>query len=125
MKSTEFASQCASIRDKLGNSKGETTMRRVNYFFLFGALLTTSAVLPPAQADEPHAAKQWVFIGTYTGGKTGSKGIYRCEFDPATGKLTEPELAAEVASPSFLAVHPTKRFLYAVGELSEFNGKKG
>jgi 6-phosphogluconolactonase len=82
-------------------------------------------LLSSTGADEPHAGKQWVFIGTYTGGKTGSKGIYRSEFDAESGKLTAPELAAEVASPSFLAVHPSKQFLYAVGELSEFNGKNG
>src|SRR4051812_32392863 len=35
-----------------------------------------------------------VYVGTYTGPK--SKGIYMMRFDPATGKLTEPELAGEV-----------------------------
>jgi len=80
-------------------------------------------LLPLAQAEPP--AKQWVFIGTYTGGKTNSKGIYRCELDTDTGMLSKPELAAEVASPSFLTLHPSQPFLYAVGELPNFNGKKG
>ncbi len=61
-----------------------------------------------------------VYIGTYTGAK--SKGIYCTRFDAATGKLTPPELAAETKNPSFLAVHPNGRFLYAVGELSGSNG---
>jgi 6-phosphogluconolactonase len=65
-------------------------------------------------AEQP----MFVFIGTYTGGK--SKGIYRSEFDSATGKLSAPELAAETPSPSFLALHPNGRYLYAVGETSEF-----
>ena len=60
-------------------------------------------------------ADDWVYFGTYTG-KDGSKGIYRSKFDDATGKLTEPELAAEMGSPSFVAIHPTNKFLYAVGE---------
>src|SRR5262245_12096197 len=72
----------------------------------------------PASADSSVS----VYIGTYTGEK--SKGIYRSHFDASTGKLTPPELAAETKSPSFLAIHPNKRFLYAVGEVSEFNGKK-
>jgi 6-phosphogluconolactonase len=72
----------------------------------------------PLLAAEP--SKYWVFVGTYTGKQ--SKGIYRCEFDAATGKLGKPELAAEVASPSFLAIHPSKKFLYAVGETGA--GKK-
>ncbi|MFM8272124.1 MAG: lactonase family protein [Gemmata sp.] len=63
------------------------------------------------------AAEQWVYFGVYTGkGEKDSKGIYRSKFDDATGKLTEPELAAEMGSPSFVAVHPSKKFLYAVGE---------
>jgi 6-phosphogluconolactonase len=63
-----------------------------------------------ARADE-----HWVYFGTYTG-KGVSKGIYRSKFDDATGKLSEPELAAEMGSPSFVAIHPTNKFLYAVGE---------
>jgi 6-phosphogluconolactonase len=73
-------------------------------------------------ADAPKAGPMWVFVGTYTGPK--SKGVYRCEFDPATGKLSDPELAAETANPSFLAVHPSRRFLYAVGEVNNFGGQK-
>jgi 6-phosphogluconolactonase len=61
----------------------------------------------------------WVFIGTYTDGK--SKGIYRCELDLKSGKLSTPELAATLKSPSFLGIHPTHRFLYAVNESG--NGK--
>ncbi len=67
------------------------------------------------------AQEYWVFVGTYTS-KNGSKGIYRARFDAATGKLGPPELAAEVASPSFLAIHPSGQYLYAVGETA---GKGG
>src|SRR5437867_3678124 len=63
----------------------------------------------------------FVYFGTYTGAK--SKGIYVCRFNSATGKLGTPELAAESASPSFLAIHPNKRFLYAVNEASNSQGK--
>src|SRR5947209_5590915 len=58
--------------------------------------------------------KLWVFVGTYTDGK--SKGIYRCALDLKTGALTNPQVAAELRSPSFLAIHPSRRFLYAVNE---------
>ncbi len=57
-----------------------------------------------------HAAP--VFIGT--GSK--DKGIYLADFDSATGKLTEPVLAAEYQNPGFLALHPTLPILYAVGQ---------
>jgi 6-phosphogluconolactonase len=66
--------------------------------------------------------KLWVYVGTYT--NKGSKGIYRLELDLASGKLSEPELAGATANPSFLAIHPTGRFLYAVGEYGSFGGKK-
>jgi 6-phosphogluconolactonase len=57
-----------------------------------------------------------VYIGTYTGAK--SKGIYLSRLDLSTGKLSAPELAAETPSPSFLAIHPNHRLLYAVSEIS-------
>ena len=62
------------------------------------------------------ARESLVYFGTYTGAK--SKGIYMSRFDPATGKLSAAGLAAETQSPSFLALHPDGRFLYAVGESS-------
>ena len=46
-----------------------------------------------------------------------SKGIYVSRFNPETGTLSSPELAAETKSPSYLAVHPSGHFLYAVNEL--------
>lgn len=55
-----------------------------------------------------------VYYGTYT--NNVSKGIYRSTFDAATGTLSAPELALETSSPSFLALHPTQPFLYAVDE---------
>lgn len=61
------------------------------------------------------AAQDWtVYVGTYTRGP--SKGIYAYRFNRATGKLTPAGLAAESSNPSFLAVHPSQRYLYAVNE---------
>jgi 6-phosphogluconolactonase len=55
------------------------------------------------------------YVGTYTR-PNKSKGIYAWRFNPATGKLTSIGLVGETASPSFLAVHPNRKFLYAVNE---------
>jgi 6-phosphogluconolactonase len=85
--------------------------------FHLGFLLSL-AVAPIAMAADP----LWVFVGTYTGKK--SKGIYRLEFDPSTGKLGTPEVAAEVTSPSFLAVAPDRKHLFSVCEIDSFKGKK-
>jgi 6-phosphogluconolactonase len=58
-----------------------------------------------------------VYFGTYTGAK--SQGIYVSRFDPATGGLSAPELAATTRNPTFLAVHPGGRCLYAVNEVGD------
>ncbi len=77
----------------------------------------------PLLADEPKPPTYWVFFGTYTG--KDSKGIYRSEFDPLTGKITKPELAAEVGNPSFLAIHPKATHMFAVGEGAGPKGSRG
>jgi 6-phosphogluconolactonase len=64
-----------------------------------------------------------VFVGTYTN-KTASKGIYAYLFDPGIGKLSSLGVAAESEDPSFLAVHPSGKFLYAVNEIDHFGAQK-
>src|SRR5947207_10683376 len=67
-------------------------------------------------ADEPVANRKYlVFVGTYTT-KTESKGIYAYEFDADTGKLTPKGVAAETPDPSWIAVHPGGKYLYAANE---------
>lgn len=88
---------------------------RILLAVLAGVCLMTVATT--ASAGE----KLWVYFGTYT--KGDSKGIYRSEFDTETGKLSEAELAAETKSPNFLAIHPDGKHLYAVGEVSDADGK--
>jgi 6-phosphogluconolactonase len=61
-----------------------------------------------------------VYLGTYTGEK--SKGIYFSEFDEKNGKLGEAQLAAETVNPSFLAIHPNGKWVYAVGEAGKEGG---
>ena len=68
------------------------------------------------------AADMTVYFGTYTKGE--SKGIYKADFDSATGELSNLTVAAETVNPSFLAIHPNGKTLYAVGEIAEFKGKK-
>ncbi|MEX0678643.1 MAG: lactonase family protein [Pirellulales bacterium] len=73
-------------------------------------------------ADDSAPPKEClVYVGTYTGGK--SEGIYAYRLDLESGKCTPLGLAAEVKNPSFLAVHPNKKFLYAVSEISDLDGK--
>lgn len=68
------------------------------------------------------AGKLRVYLGTYTEKK--SKGIYAFDFDLATGRATEPQLVAETTAPSFLAIHPNQKYLYAVNEVANYEGSK-
>jgi 6-phosphogluconolactonase len=63
-----------------------------------------------------------VYVGTYTGDE--SKGIYSCDLSIKDGTIKDLTLAAEVQNPSFLTIHPNKKFLYAVNEVSNFKGEK-
>lgn len=64
-----------------------------------------------------------LFIGTYTlkeGHVDGKgEGVYVYEMDKETGELRYVSTSEETISPSYLAVHPNKQWLYAV---NEFNG---
>ncbi|HLZ88093.1 MAG TPA: lactonase family protein [Puia sp.] len=59
----------------------------------------------------------YLFVGTYTEGTAGagSKGIYVYTFDAATGE-TKPVSTAATTNPSYLAIAPGGKFVYAVGE---------
>jgi len=81
------------------------------------ALLSIAVAAPGTGRAAPKAGgTMTVYVGTYTGGTSASKGIYRLRLDLATGALTEAGPPTESASPSFLAMHPSGRYLYAVNE---------
>ncbi|HEX4020579.1 MAG TPA: lactonase family protein [Acidobacteriaceae bacterium] len=63
-----------------------------------------------------------IFIGTYT--KKTSKGVYTSRWMPETGELVDIILAAETSNPSFLALSPNRKNLYAVNELDNYQGAK-
>ncbi len=77
---------------------------------------------PRTPAKNSTTSEYLAFIGTYTT-KTASKGIYSFRFDANTGELTHLSVAAETPDPSFLVASQNKTHLYAVNELSTFNGK--
>jgi 6-phosphogluconolactonase len=81
------------------------------------------AIFATASALALQAQQFTVYVGTYTA-PGASRGIYKFNFDATTGAAGAPELAAESQSPSFLAIHPNGRFLYAVNEMDAFGGKK-
>jgi 6-phosphogluconolactonase len=86
-------------------------------------------------AGQPRALRDsLIFVGTYTepilfatgevvGGK--AQGIYVYRMDGGSGALRPCGVTKNVPNPSYLAVHPSRRFLYAVNELTEFEGVEG
>lgn len=86
-------------------------------------ILVLIVVLPSILASAAPANGNYLFyVGTYTQEGSKSKGIYAYRFDTTTGQSTSLGLAAETTNPSFVALHPNGRFLYAVNELGNYKG---
>ncbi len=70
---------------------------------------------------------RFAYVGTYTANPPGGGGtlpavgisVFRIAADALTLVQTVPS-----ANPSFLAVHPTQRFLYATNEIDNYGGQK-
>ncbi|HWJ47419.1 MAG TPA: lactonase family protein [Candidatus Udaeobacter sp.] len=75
-----------------------------------------------ASAAEPQKGKYLFYVGTYTESGSKSKGIYAYRYDAATQEITSLGLAAETTNPSWVALHPNGRFLYAVNEVQNYKG---
>ncbi len=85
-------------------------------------LILLFTVFNASAAPPARSGKYLVYVGTYTGEETKSKGIYAFRYDAATAQVTPLGLAAESTNPSFVAVHPNGKFLYAVNELGNYKG---
>jgi 6-phosphogluconolactonase len=82
--------------------------------------LSTRGAARGAAARGGDAAEALAYVGTYTHDGP-SRGIYRLRVG-AAGALRLDGVAAATPDPSFVAVHPSGRFVYAVNELTEFDG---
>ncbi|OAM91229.1 hypothetical protein AW736_04225 [Termitidicoccus mucosus] len=67
--------------------------------------------------------KTHAFIGSYT--RQGGEGIYRADIDCENGRILRTRLVARAEDPSFIALHPSGCFLYAVNEVSAAGGAEG
>ena len=93
------------------------------------AALSAAASVPTAFSQPPTGAPRgtvWLYIGTYTGSSGHGQGIYLCSLNLSTGELTVVKLAApalpangstpSTASPSTIALDPSRTHLYAGNE---------
>ncbi|MFI8191756.1 lactonase family protein [Streptomyces sp. NPDC085946] len=76
---------------------------------------TAAGTGPSAGTGTPSGPRP-LYLGTYTSAEGGGKGIGLAAYDPATGRVTGTGTLTGVGDPSYLAVHPDGRTLYAVNE---------
>src|SRR4051794_18696304 len=84
------------------------TMTRM--FLIFSALFILAA-LPLAQKP---SRDYFVYVGSYTGAPSTSKGIYTWKFNPAPGPPTAVGMTAQTPNPAHVWVAPNGKYLYAV-----------
>ncbi|MER7563785.1 lactonase family protein [Streptomyces sp. NPDC097941] len=74
----------------------------------------------PSPAKTPSAAAPTgprpLYLGTYTSAEGGGTGIGVAVYDGGSGRITGKGTITGVTNPSYLAVHPDGRTLYAVAE---------
>ncbi|MDP9280001.1 MAG: lactonase family protein [Gemmatimonadota bacterium] len=75
-----------------------------------------------AVREESKLEGDLLYVGTYTEG-TRSEGVYLVRMDRSSGKLRRVGSVNAGANPSFLAIHPKGRVLYAVNEVEKYKGK--
>ena len=116
--------------------KPTTTSSRLPAYILSSMMMLACSKdsSSPGPASE-RVGKSTVFLGTYTrgwacpppaekGGACTSKGIYKAEFDNATGTLSEPTLVVEADNPSYLAISPDGKYLFSVNEVGDWKGEQ-
>jgi 6-phosphogluconolactonase len=75
-----------------------------------------------------NANRLLAYVGTYTGalGAGGNgEGIYLFEMNADTGELSRKRLVAKTPNPSWIAIHSSAKYLYAVNEIADFRGNSG
>jgi 6-phosphogluconolactonase len=76
----------------------------------------------PALRDEAETDGDFLYVGTYTEGGR-SEGIHLVRIDRRSGQLRKVGSIDSGPNPSFLAIHPNRRVLYAVNELEKYKGR--
>jgi len=95
-----------------------------------GAVALMHSALGAAQngAQGVKRDRTLAYVGTYTGavgaGSNG-EGIYLFEMDDSTGELVHRRLVAKTQDASWIAIHPSQKYLYAVNEVSDYRGASG
>jgi 6-phosphogluconolactonase (cycloisomerase 2 family) len=104
----------------MGNTKASYLRSRRDFIKTVASLALAHVASRRVTAQTGAKRSTLAYVGSYTsaidGGSNG-KGIYRFEVDARTGALTRQKLVAETPNPSWIAIHPSKRYLYSVNEI--------
>lgn len=82
----------------------------------------TVLLLHLGAAARAQNGREIMYVGTYS--VRGSKGIYVFEFDRTAGTLKPVQTIFNGKGPSFLAIHPSRKYLYSVNEAIEAGPSK-
>lgn len=106
------------------------TYSRRTFLKSTAALALTNAAFTAAQSllALTKNGKLRAYAGAYTsavdGGANG-EGIYLFEMDPHTGELSTARLVAKTPNPSWIVIHPSRKYLYAINEVTNYQGGSG
>lgn len=104
-------------------------MLRRSFLKNAGAVVVAHSVLRNvALRAQETGGKLRAYVGTYTTAMDGSgngEGIYLLDVDAQSGELTNRKLVAKTPNPSWISIHPSKKYLYAISEVTNFDGGNG
>ena len=86
--------------------------------FALAPIASSSSAKP---TESTNNRKVLAYVGTYNSAADGSahgEGIYLVEMDPHTGELSLPRVVSKTPNPTWISIHPSKRFLYAANEMT-------
>ena len=91
--------------------------------FLWLAAVAPAAAQVLASRAREEEKRRLLLVGTQTVNGSTSRGIYAYRWDPASGELQAAGLAAASDNPTFLAIDPDAKFLYAANEIASFEAQ--
>ena len=85
--------------------------------------LLVAAIIALGSLAQKNSNEHYLLVGTYTNGK--SEGLYTYKFNSMTGEFGYVNVAKNCKNPSYLAVSPNEKYVYAVNETSSKSGFGG
>jgi 6-phosphogluconolactonase len=110
------------------NQFAQNSISRRSFLRATTAFAIVGGLHVKAQPPVPQHGRVLAYIGTYShapdGGGNGD-GIELFELNSVTGELLHGSLAAKTPNPSWIVIHPSKKYLYAINEVADFDGANG